>query len=373
MTELDILKKLYLRTEQEIINELARLRARGLIDYHAVAALNRIQKILQKMVGKSGGYIKRAIEKYFYRNRPHLYTKVDRSAAEHLQGYINAEALTTTELDIVNRLQTSVEAKLAQASLNIQDNLTGVLLGRQAQDIFRQKGLEMVMRQQAQGSRLQVQREFVEELQRQGITAFTDKAGRKWSLHNYADMVTRTTARQAEVLSVITRDSEHDLYKMSSHYGACKLCAPLQGRVYSRSGTSPYYPPLASAFGKIDPAGPDTLSNSYLNIHPNCLHSLTPWSESLVSPQELEAIRKFSNPATNPFDRDPRSEAEIEAYNKKEEGRRKWLEAFKQWEKYRASGIGPKTFNTFLKHKIADDDKYHEWMEAYRNRYKKEE
>lgn len=372
MTELDILKKLYLRTEQEIINELARLRSRGLIDYHAVAALGRIQKILQKMIGRSGGYIKRSIEKYFYKNKPSLYTRAKKTAAEHLAGYINAEALTTTEVDIINRLQTSVEAKLAEAALNIQDNLTGVLLGRQAQDVFRQAGLAMVMRQQAQGSRLNVQREFVEKLQQQGITCFTDKAGRNWSLHTYMDMVTRTTARQAEVLSVVTRDPEHDLYRMSSHYGACKLCAPYQGRVYSRSGTSPYYPPLASAFGKIDPLGPDTLSNSYMNIHPNCLHSLYPWTEAGKSPQELEAIRKFSNPATNPFSRDPRSEAEIEAYRRKEEGRRKWLEAFKQWEKYREAGIGPKTFNTFLKHKMANDEKYHEWISAYRNRFKDE-
>lgn len=370
MNDLDILKKLYLRTEQEIINELARLRARGLIDYHAVAALERVQKILQKMIGKSGGYTRRIIEKYFYRNRPHLYTKVERTAAEHMAGYINAEALTTTELDIINRLQTSVEGKLVEASLNIQDNLTGVLLGRQAQDIFRQKGLEMVMRQQAMGSRLNIQQEFVEELQRSGITAFTDKAGRNWSLHNYADMVTRTTARQAEVLSVVTRDPERDLYKMSSHYGACKLCAPYQGRVYSRSGTSPYYPPLASAFGKIDPAGPDTLENSYMNIHPNCLHSLAPWTEAGKSPQELEKIRRFSNPATNPFNKDPRSQAQIEAYNRREEGRNKWLEAFRQWEKYRGFDMGPKTFNTFLKHKIADDDKYREWMETYRDRFK---
>ncbi len=372
MTVLDILEKLFLRTEQDIINELARLRSRGLIDYHAVAALERIQKILQKMLGRSKGYIKRAIEKYFYKNHPEMYTRAPKTAAEHMQGYINAEALSTTELDIVNRLETTVEYKLAEAAMNVQDNLTGVLLGRQAQDIFREKGLEMVMRQQALGSRLKIQREFVEELQRQGITAFTDKAGRNWNLHTYADMVTRTTARQAEVLAVITRDPEHDLYKMSSHYGACKLCAPYQGRVYSRSGTSPYYPPLASAFGKIDPLGPDTLANSYMNIHPSCLHSLVPWSEAGKSPQELERIRKFSNPATNPFDRDPRSEAEIEAYRRKEEGRRKWLEAFKQWEKYRESGIGPKTFNTFLKHKIADDEKYHAWLQAYRNRFKDE-
>ncbi len=367
MTELDILKKIYLQSEEDVINEIARLRSRGLIDYHAVAALKRIQAILSKMVGRSGGYVRRMVEKYFYKKHPEAYTRAPKTAAEHLAGYINAESITMEQADIIQRLTNSVEFKLAEAANNVTDGLTGVLLGRQAQDLFRSAGLDMVLRQQTQGTRLALERDFVEQLQRQGVTCFTDKAGRKWSLHNYADMVTRTTSRQAETLALITRDPEQDLYKMSSHYGACKLCAPYQGRVYSKSGTSPYYPPLASAFGKIDPSGPNTLANSYLNIHPNCLHSLTPWGEWMVSEEELKKVRKFSSPTTNPFDRDPRSEAEIAAYRRKEEGRRKWLEAFKQWEKYRDAGIGPKSFDTFLKHKMADDEKYKAWLEAHKN------
>ena len=368
MTEYEILRKIYLQAEQDIINEIARLRARGLIDYHASAALERVQQILQRMLNRSGGYIKRMIEKYFYFKHPNAYTRAPKTASEHLAGYINAESLTITQQDIIERLENSVSYKLAQAANNVTDNLTGVLLGRQAQDLFRQKGLEMVMRQQAQGTRLNLERDFVEQLQRQGITAYTDSAGRRWNLFTYADMVTRTTARQAEVLAVLTKDPEHDLYKISSHKTTCPKCAPYEGRVYSKSGTSPYYPPLTEAFGKIDPTGPNTLANSYLNIHPNCLHVLIPWTEEGKSEEQVKRARKFSSPTTNPFSRDPRSEAETEAYRRKEEGRQKWLADFKQWEKYRESGIGPKTFQTFQKHKLLDDDKYHAWVEEYRNR-----
>ena len=49
---------------------------------------------------------------------------------------------------------------------------------------------------------------FVEALRREGVTAFVDRAGRRWSLHTYGSMVLRTTTRQAEVLSVLTRDPE---------------------------------------------------------------------------------------------------------------------------------------------------------------------
>ena len=200
------------------------------------------------------------------------------------------------------------------------------------------------------------------------VTAFVDKAGRHWSLHTYCSMVTRTTSRQAEVLAVLTKDPEHDLYRVSSHSTTCKICAPYEGRVYSKSGKDPVFPPLASAFGKIDVNGPDDLTNTWLNIHPNCLHSLAPWSREGKTPEEIRKIEDFSDPRKNPFTNDPRSKKEIEAYRRKEKARAQWLAEYRQWERYRMT-LGdkvPKTFATFQKHKIADDDKYKSWEKLYR-------
>ena len=47
--ELQRLIRLYLKAETDIINEIGRLRSRGLVDYHAVAALERVQEILRKL------------------------------------------------------------------------------------------------------------------------------------------------------------------------------------------------------------------------------------------------------------------------------------------------------------------------------------
>ena len=119
----------------------------------------------------------------------------------------------------------------------------------------------------------------------------------------------------------------------------------------------------------MDPAGPDDLSNSWLNIHPNCLHSLRPWTPAGRTPEELERIRRFSSPKTNPYSRDPRTEAQIKAYRDKEQGRAKWLAQYRQWERYRTA-LGdevPKTFATFQRHKLAGDEKYQRWS-AYRDR-----
>lgn len=66
--------------------------------------------------------------------------------------------------------------------------------------------------------------------------------------------------------------------------------------------------------------------------------------------------------------KDPRTEKQIKAYRKKEEGRAKWLADYRQWERYRMA-LGdkvPKTFETFQKHKIAGDDKYKNWKKLYR-------
>ena len=64
------------------------------------------------------------------------------------------------------------------------------------------------------------------------------------------------------VCSRPVRRKNHALYQISAHGTTCRLCAGLEGRVYSKSGTDPDFPPLAAAFGKMDKNGPDDLSNS---------------------------------------------------------------------------------------------------------------
>ena len=152
------------------------------------------------------------------------------------------------------------------------------------------------------------------------------------------------------------------------HGTTCKLCAPYEGRVYSKSGNDPDFPPLADAFGKVDTAGPDILTNTYLNLHPNCLHSVYPWTPTGRTPEEIQKIKDFSNPAKNPYSVDPRTQKQVEAYRKKEAGRRKWLADYRQWEKYRITipDATPKTFATFQRHKQADDKTYRKWLSEYR-------
>ena len=367
--ELKKLIEIFLRAETAIINEIGRLRSSGLTDYSAVAALERVQAILRQMENDSWEWAPKAIEKMFYVRVPEARRIEGETPEKHLRGYLNASTLTGEQHAIVDQLVANLMGEITDASVTVMATVQSALIGRIEPDVYRRVGLEQVALRQATGQGVYKQLPaFVEALRREGVTAFVDKAGRRWSLHTYCSMVSRTTSRQAEVLSVLTADPEQDLYRISSHGTTCALCAPYEGRVYSKSGTSPDYPPLSDAFGKQDPNGPNTLTNTWLNIHPGCLHSIHSFTEAGRSAKEIQGIRDFSNPAKNPYSRDPRTKKQIEAYRAKEQARAKWLREYRAWESYRMT-VGdpvPKTFATFQKHRAADDDKWKTWQKLYR-------
>lgn len=368
--ELRRLTQMYLQAETDIINEIGRLRSLGLVDYHAEAALDRVQAILRKLENADWEYVPRMIERNFYVSNPEARKPSARSETpeKHAAGYANAAALTGEQADIVQRLTMNLMGELVEAHATTYATLASALIGRTAPDVFRRVGLEQTARAQAMGQgAYKALPGFVEALRREGVTAFTDKAGRNWSLHTYASMVLRTTSRQAEVLSVLTRDDGWDLFKISRHGTTCPLCAPLEGRVYSKSGNDPDFPPLAAAFGKMDPSGPDTLGNSWLNLHPNCLHQIIRWTPMGRSEEEIQRIKDFSSFKKNPPTRDPRTEKQIKAYRDKERGRAQWLSSYRQWERYKETlGDNIPGFQTFIKHKTAGGEKYKLWQLDYR-------
>ena len=64
--ELEKLIALFLKAETDIINEIGRLRSMGNVDYHAVAALERVQRILQSLENDCWDYVPKMVEKQFY-------------------------------------------------------------------------------------------------------------------------------------------------------------------------------------------------------------------------------------------------------------------------------------------------------------------
>lgn len=333
------LRMLFLRTERDIVNEITRKRKLGYVDYAEVAALERIQRILKNMMDESWSYVPVMIEKLFYRTEAGV------------AGYQNARALTATEISVVEQLSNNLLGELEEAAETAEKTARKLLtVGRPEEGSIRRETLHQVAKQQAAGTSWKNgSGELTQKLQNQGVTAFVDKAGREWSLQDYCNMATRTTARQAQVAAVLTKDPSHDLYQIVKIGSTCPVCAPLEGRVYSKSGISPDYPALTLAFGKMDPNGPDDILNTYLNIHPNCLHSIIPYTTIGKTEKQIQKDKDFSNPKKNPLNRDPRTKKQIAAYREKEKNRRQLLADKKQHKEYQAilGNEVPKDFAKF--------------------------
>lgn len=308
------MRMLFLRTEREIIREINRKRKAGFVDYAEVASLERVQRILQTMADESWSYVPTMIETIFYHS------------AKDAAGYRNARALTAVQTAIVQQLSNNLLGELTEASEGAFKSVQRLYtIARLEADPFREIALKQVLSQEASGSGWMLNSaRMAQEMQNKGIPAFVDKAGRQWSLRDYSNMAVRTTARQAEVAAILSAD-DYDLWQIVKIGSTCPVCAPLEGRVYSKSGTNPDYPPLTLAFGKIDKAGPDDLTNTYLNIHPNCLHSLVKYTTIGKTDKQIQRDKDFSNPEKNPLSRDPRTKKQIKAYQDKVKARQKLL------------------------------------------------
>jgi hypothetical protein len=124
-------------------------------------------------------------------------------------------------------------------------------------------------------SRGALKKQIMERLrQLVGDENFIQIGERMYNLRSYAEMVARTTLREAQTratLDLCTR-YENDLVEVSYHGTDCDICLEYEGKTYSLSGNDPEYPIL-------DEQPP---------FHPNCKHSILPTSEAEIRVRERE-------------------------------------------------------------------------------------
>lgn len=352
------MRLLFSKAERELINEITWKSNAGFVDYAETAALERVQRILQNMVDESWDYVPEMVEKTFYQSE------------KDANGYRNARVLTAPQVAIVQKLSNNLLGEIVEASETAFESVKNLYtIARLEADPFREMALKQALRKEASGgSWKRGSAEMVREMQNKGIPAFVDKAGRQWSLQAYGNMAVRTTARQAQVAAILTAD-DYDLWQIVKIGTTCPVCAALEGRIYSKSGTNPDYPPLSLAFGKIDPDGPDDLMNTYLNIHPNCTHSYIKYTTIGKTEERIQKDKDFSNPEKNPITHDPRTKKQIKAYRKKERDRQRLIQDKKQHKEYRAvlGGEVPKDFAEFREMKYNYPEKWKQAKGIYRD------
>ncbi|MBR3518073.1 MAG: minor capsid protein, partial [Lachnospiraceae bacterium] len=212
------LRRLFQKTENDIIDEILRKHRGGYVDYAEQAALKRIQEDLQNMIDESFVYVPRMIEKNFYGPK---------------SGYTNAEKIAgTTNRVMMETLADNLLGEIVEAAGKAATTAGALyIIARLDNDELRKAALESTAYAEALGKGAYTSSELMEAaLRNKGVTAFVDKSGRRWSLTDYCNMASRTTARQAEVAGVLSAD-EHDLYQIGKIGSTCPVCAVYEGRV----------------------------------------------------------------------------------------------------------------------------------------------
>jgi len=176
---------------------------------------------------------------------------------------VSIEAITQLQVAAVDRI-----------------NAANRLVGRRVEDFYAQAGRRAAVRRLlgADGSAQTAAKNLradmlknpeVQKLFKDGVTGFEDRAGKKWALQTYSEMVVRTTTREAVVQGQLLRMASHgvNLGRISTHSSACKLCAPYQGVLFSLDGTVTEYQGESVADQSSLPMPP---------FHPNCRHTVEP-------------------------------------------------------------------------------------------------
>lgn len=195
----------------------------------------------------------------------------------------NAAGLSEYFSDIPAEASAMNAAKAFQRQAASDLNLVNTVMGYKAKSAYvnavnaiyretnRQSALDIMGKGAAkavsgQMSLQEATRKTIRELAQKGIPAFVDKRGREWSPEAYVMMDMRSTLGNTARAAQDARCDQYgiNLIEVSSHMGARPLCAPYQGRIFSRDGSKGvttdgaggkiYYTPLSeTSYGQ--PAG----------------------------------------------------------------------------------------------------------------------
>jgi hypothetical protein len=301
----EVYRKAYLR----LLTVIATKEAKGNSVFFERSLLAEVNRILLKLDTEVRGWAEEVIPKLYQESTEEVY-----------QAFI-AAGITPEKLN-------ASFAKINQSSVaalvdNFYDNLTDAhrFVARRIRDSWRKAQLQQQLVKETTGQTIrEAKKEFVQRVGESGLGAFTDKRGRVWRLDSYAEMAIRSVTAETQNTGLLNQIQAfgYDLVKMTEHNTLCEICAPLQGRVYSISGNHPEYPSLSNAHGH------------YANVHPNCRHRLIPYV-----PEYDENAAEMKAKSNRPFDIDPRTAKQKEAYEAEQQKNRERRETRKQWEKYK--------------------------------------
>lgn len=169
----------------------------------------------------------------------------------------------------------------------IVDDLEGALNGlpgrvlRSTSDFFQQVQATSAG-QVALGTstRINASQFALDQFARGGVTAFVDKAGRRWGADTYSEMAIRTGAMNTAITARLNTYSDNgfDLVMVSDSPRECDLCRPWEYKVLTVNGQpgSRVVPSVTSDdLVTVDVVATVEQARSEGLMHPNCTHNLT--------------------------------------------------------------------------------------------------
>jgi len=273
--EIDSLAALYRDAAADMLDVLADAAALAGQRGRAAALLRQYQVILADLGDEAAAWIEL--------NIPRAYDVGLEFADEGIRNIrragINLRRRDRTitgrrERDVFSQVHREAARAITESMLQTTDAALAQI-GRRVDDVLRREGMLAVARGIAAGrARVDVSRELEQRLIASGRPTFVDALGRQWPLDRYAEMVARTTTREAMTQGTINRLREHGvtLAQVSAH-NAEDFCRYYENAVVSLDGPHPVYPPISAING-----GPP--------FHPRCVHVLTPFVERLATDEE---------------------------------------------------------------------------------------
>lgn len=201
-------------------------------------------------------------------------------------------------------------------------------------------------------SRRQATKDAVAELADKGITGIVTKNGAEIPADKYMSSVIHYHQRKAHVTGVeqMARQNGQDLVYVNYVGITCRMCAGLQGRVYSLSGNDPRFPLMTPE--RKPP------------YHSHCVHSTSVWVESYQDEEEVARLVAASDPAK--LGQETRHAKHIKRYDELQKQKSKINETRKQWIRYKARMPDLPSLKQFASHKARGTTKYLEWQEDFR-------
>ncbi|MDD4483952.1 MAG: hypothetical protein PHD55_06265 [Methanoregula sp.] len=222
--------KLYTKAEKEILAEVTKALLKGNSTYQLKAMLKNVRKIRKDLLGGARDWSTQAIQE--------AYEAGQKSTG--LGGGVGFNA--------VHQQAVAVLAENAYGRFEIVDQV----IGRRVNDVYRSIALENVTGQVVgYQTWQQTAKRIRSDMAERGITGFVDAAGKRWNMETYAEMIARTTPRQAMIEGTKNRllEHDHDLAEIIGGIGknTCDICRAWDGRVVSLTGKTSGYPTLDEA------------------------------------------------------------------------------------------------------------------------------